>query len=178
MCGASICAASTGPASGDRFQHRLDARDGDGVILGVGASWKRRIRRSCIIAVAAGGLACRREPVRPPAERPAAAPAAAPEDDPPVPLNANTPARYPSALLRAGIEGTVVVRMYVDEHGALVRDSIRIAESSGYPALDSAALAAAQKLRFAPALHDGKPVPAPFLQPFQFRNPARTEITP
>ena len=81
-------------------------------------------------------------------------------------------------LLRAGIEGTVVVRMYVDEHGALVRDSIRIAESSGYPALDSAALAAAPKLRFAPALHDGKPAPAPFLQPFQFRNPARTEITP
>lgn len=178
MYGASICPAAAGPASGAQFRRRLDARDDDGVILGVGDSSTRRIRRTYIIAVAAGGLACGREPVRPPAERPPAAPVAAPEDDPPVPLNANTPARYPSALLRAGIEGTVVVRMYVNERGALVHDSIRIAESSGYPALDSAALAAAPQLRFAPALHDGKPVPAPFLQPFQFRNPARTEITP
>ena len=161
-----------------RFRRQLDAKDRDGVILGVRTSWKRPIRRTCIIALAASGLACGREPSRPAAERPSAAPAAAPEDDPPVPLNANTPASYPTALLRAGIEGTVVVRMYVDEHGALVRDSIRIAESSGYPALDSAALAAAPKLHFAPALHEGKPVPAPFLQPFQFRNPARTEITP
>ena len=156
----------------------MDAKGGDGVIFGVGISWKRRIRRTCIIAVAASGFACGRDAARPPAERPTAAPAAAPNDDPPVPLNANTPVSYPMALLRAGIEGTVVVRMYVDEHGKLVRDSIRIAESSGYPALDSAALAAAPKLRFAPALHEGKPVPAPFLQPFQFRNPARTEITP
>ena len=122
--------------------------------------------------------ACRR------AERaPRAAPAdsvapTAPDGDPPVALNANTPLVYPTALLRAGIEGTVVVRMYADAKGAIVRDSIRIAESSGYPALDSAALAAAPTLRFAPARHDGRAVPAPFLQPFQFRNPARTEITP
>ena len=68
--------------------------------------------------------------------------------------------------------------MYADVRGTLVRDSIRIAESSGYPALDSAALAAAPRLHFAPARHEGRPVAAPFLQPFQFRNPARTEITP
>ena len=161
-----------------RSRPQLDVKGDDGLILGVSTSSKRRIRRACIIAAAASGFACGREPARPSAERPTAAPAAAPNDDPPVPLNANTPASYPTALLRAGIEGTVVVRMYVDEHGAQVRDSIRIAESSGYPALDSAALAAAPKLHFAPALHEGKPVPAPFLQPFQFRNPARTEITP
>ena len=103
---------------------------------------------------------------------------AAPDDDPPVALYANTPLVYPTALLRAGIEGTVLVRMYVDEHGKPLTDSTRIAESSGYPALDSAALAAAPRLRFAPARHDGNPVATPFLQPFQFRNPARTEITP
>ena len=103
---------------------------------------------------------------------------AAPDDDPPVALYANTPLVYPTALLRAGIEGTVLVRMYVDEHGKPLTDSTRIAESSGYPALDSAALAAAPRLRFAPAQHDGNPVATPFLQPFQFRNPARTEVTP
>ena len=134
-----------------------------------------------LAAVAFGAVvlagACREAPAPPP-DRPAAATPAAPDDDPPVPLNANTPLVYPSALLRAGIEGTVVVRMYVDEHGKLLTDSIRIAESSGYPTLDSVALAAAPRLRFAPARHEGKPVATPFLQPFQFRNPARTEITP
>ena len=82
------------------------------------------------------------------------------------------------SLNSLSIEGTVVIRMYADEHGKLLTDSIRIAESSGYPTLDSAALAAAPRLRFAPARHEGKPVATPFLQPFQFRNPARTEITP
>lgn len=128
-----------------------------------------------VVALAA---ACRKPPAPPPPDRPAAATPAAPDDDPPVALNANTPLVYPTALLRAGIEGTVLIRMYADEHGKLLADSIRIAESSGYPALDSAALAAASKLLFAPARHAGKPVAAPFIQPFQFRNPARTEITP
>jgi periplasmic protein TonB len=140
------------------------------------------LARSAASGFALGAImlagACRKAAPPPPPERPAAATPAAPGDDPPVALNANTPLVYPTALLRAGIEGTVLVRMYADERGALVPDSIRIAESSGYPALDSAALAAAPKLHFAPARHAGKPVAAPFLQPFQFRNPARTEITP
>ena len=160
----------------------MDARDGDGLIFVVDtfADWYRT--RSGALALAtlgtlAGG-ACRKSPAPAPPDRPAAAPAAAQDDDPPVALNANTPLAYPTAVLRAGIEGTVIVRMYADEHGAVLRDSTRIAESSGYPALDSAAIAAAPKLRFAPARRDGKPVAGPFLQPFQFRNPARTEITP
>ncbi len=122
-------------------------------------------------------VACRREPPPPAAERPTA-PLVAPGDDPPVALDANTPAVYPAALLRAGIEGTVLVRLFVDATGRIEPDSIRIAESSGYPALDSAALAAAPKLHFAPALHQGAPVATPFLQPFHFRNPAHSEITP
>ena len=93
-----------------------------------------------VVALAA---ACRKPAAPPPPDRPAAATPAAPDDDPPVALNANTPLVYPTALLRAGIEGTVLIRMYADEHGKLLGDSIRIAESSGYPALDSAALAAA-----------------------------------
>lgn len=157
----------------------MDARDRDGVIFVVDTSGLWFCARSGAVALAVIAIAgaCRKAPA-PPAERPAAAAPAAPDDDPPVALNANTPLVYPTALLQAGIEGTVVIRMYADEHGKLLADSIRIAESSGYPSLDSAALAAAPRLRFAPARHDGKPVATPFLQPFQFRNPARTEVTP
>jgi TonB family protein len=130
------------------------------------------------VAILLGLAACgRRNPPPRAAARPSA-PLVAPGDDPPVAVNANTPLVYPPALLHAGIEGTVLVRLFVDEHGKIEPDSIRIAESSGYPALDSAALAAAPKLRYAPAMHEGTPVAAPFLQPFQFRNPARTEIAP
>jgi TonB family protein len=92
-------------------------------------------------------------------------------DEPPVALNPVSPVRYPEALLDQGIEGQVLLRLYVDSTGRLIPDSTRIAESSGYPALDSAALVAAPELRFSPALHQGRPVAAPFLQPVQFRSP-------
>ena len=58
---------------------------------------------------------------------------------PPVALNANSPVIYPEALASQGIEGTVLLRLYVDSLGRIVNDSTRVAESSGYPALDSAA---------------------------------------
>ena len=123
--------------------------------------------------------ACGPEPAARPAGRePADVPLVAPGDLPPVALDANSPVVYPPRLLRAGVEGTTIVRLFVDQQGSLVRDSTRIAESSGYPALDSAALAAAPRLHYAPAMRDGKPVAAPFLQPIQFRNPARPVETP
>jgi TonB family protein len=97
-------------------------------------------------------------------------PAAIPPEEPPVAINPVSPVRYPPALLAQGIEGRVLLRLYVDSVGRVVPDSTRIAESSGYPALDSAALAGSPELRFSPALHQGQPVAAPFLQPVQFRN--------
>jgi TonB family protein len=100
-----------------------------------------------------------------------AAPATATADQPPVAINPVSPMVYPSALLEQGIEGRVLLRLYADSMGAIVRDSSRIAESSGYPALDSAALSGAATLRFSPALRHGRPVGGPFLQPVQFRNP-------
>ena len=90
---------------------------------------------------------------------------------PPVATNANTPIAYPAALFAAGVEGTVVLRLFVDEAGNVLSDSTEIAEGSGYPALDSAALAGVPELRFAPALRDGVPVATVFLQPVQFRRP-------
>jgi TonB family protein len=97
-------------------------------------------------------------------------PPATPPEEPPVAINPVSPVRYPPALLAQGIEGRVLLRLYVDSAGQVVPDSIRVAESSGYPALDSAALAGAPELKFSPALHQGHPVAAPFLQPVQFRN--------
>jgi protein TonB len=101
--------------------------------------------------------------------RPASA--ANPADQPPVAINPVTPMLYPPALLEQGIEGRVLLRLYVDAQGRMIPDSTRIAESSGYPALDSAALTGARELRFSPALRNGRPVSAPFLQPVHFRHP-------
>jgi TonB family protein len=92
-------------------------------------------------------------------------------DQPPVAINPVTPMSYPPALLEQGIEGRVLLRLYVDAQGKLIPDSIRLAESSGYPALDSAALSGATALRFSPALRNGRAVAAPFLQPVHFRHP-------
>jgi protein TonB len=92
-------------------------------------------------------------------------------DQPPVAINPVTPMSYPPALLEQGIEGRVLLRLYVDVQGTLIPDSIRLAESSGYPALDSAALSGAKELRFSPALRNGRAVAAPFLQPVHFRHP-------
>ena len=57
-------------------------------------------------------------------------------------------------------------------------DSSLVAESSGYPALDSAALAGARNFRFSPALHRGRPVALSFLQPVLFRAPRPRGTTP
>jgi TonB family protein len=92
-------------------------------------------------------------------------------DQPPVAINPVTPMTYPPTLLEQGIEGRVLLRLYVDAQGKLIPDSTRLAESSGYPALDSAALTGARELRFSPALRNGRAVSAPFLQPVHFRHP-------
>jgi len=99
-------------------------------------------------------------------------------DDPPVLINRESPIEYPPALFARGIEGKVVLRLHADSTGRLAADSTRIAESSGYPALDSAALAAVGTFRFAPALRNGGPVAATFLQPVHFRHPQAGGVTP
>jgi protein TonB len=94
-----------------------------------------------------------------------------PADQPPVAVNPVSPVEYPAALREQGIEGRVLLRLYADSQGTLVAESTKVAESSGYPALDSAALAGAPNLRFSPALRNGRPVAGAFLQPIHFRNP-------
>jgi protein TonB len=58
---------------------------------------------------------------------------------------------YPPALRDAGIGGEVVVWFYIDETGG-VQDT-RVSRSSGYEALDAAALRVADRFRFTPALN-------------------------
>ena len=99
-------------------------------------------------------------------------------EDPPVMVNPQTPVEYPAALFARGIEGKVILRLYTDSSGTLAAESTRVAESSGYPALDSAALAAVPRFKFAPALKDGEPVAGAFLQPVHFRHPQAGGTTP
>ncbi len=110
-------------------------------------------------------------------DRDAPAPVSSAEE-PPVAINPVSPVRYPNALLDQGIEGQVLLRLYVDSAGRIVPDSTRIEESSGYPALDSAALVGSPELRFSPALHQGRPIAAPFIQPVQFRGPRARPRSP
>jgi len=98
-------------------------------------------------------------------------------DQPPVAINPVSPVEYPVPLQEQGIEGRVLLRLYADSLGALVPDSSRVSESSGYPALDSAAARGAAGLRFSPALRHGRPVAGLFLQPIHFRNP-RSQSAP
>jgi protein TonB len=91
--------------------------------------------------------------------------------EPPVLTNPEPPVRYPPELFAQRTEGTVVLRLFVDETGGIVADSTRVAEGSGHAALDSAAVAAVPAMRFSPARRDGAAVASAFLQPVHFRQP-------
>ncbi|HVH67354.1 MAG TPA: energy transducer TonB [Gemmatimonadales bacterium] len=93
------------------------------------------------------------------------------DQEPPVALNGDSPIQYPPRLYDQRVEGDVVLRLFVDSLGALRPESSRVAESSGYPVLDSAALSGARRLRFAPARRHGLPIATAFLQPIEFRHP-------
>ena len=119
--------------------------------------------------LAVGPPACRQAP---PAEQSGSgAPGVPPDQEPPVALNADSPIQYPPRLYDQKVEGDVMLRLFVDSVGRLLPESSRVAESSGYPALDSAALTGARKLRFAPARRHGLSIATAFLQPIEFRHP-------
>jgi TonB family protein len=93
------------------------------------------------------------------------------DQESPVALNGDVPIQYPPRLYDQHVEGDVVLRLFVDSAGRLVPESSKVAESSGFPALDSAALAGSRKLHFAPARRRGIPAATSFLQPIEFRHP-------
>ena len=89
---------------------------------------------------------------------------------------------YPPAAQRLEEEGTVRVRLRYDATGAVTE--ARVAQSSGSPRLDAAALAAGQKMRLKPGTRNGVPVGGTALVPFTFRladspdEPVGTRVVP
>lgn len=73
----------------------------------------------------------------------------------PVPIETPSP-RYPTRALRRGESGEVLLRIQVDARG--IPAQVDVASSSGSRDLDRAAVAAAQRWRFRPAMRDGAPV--------------------
>ena len=89
-----------------------------------------------------------------------------PYDDPPFPLKPIRP-RYPEIAQEAGIEGTVVVQVFVDEKGR-VKDTVIL---KGIPntGLDEAATDAIRKVRFRPAKQRERAVGVWISIPVNFR---------
>ena len=114
-------------------------------------------RRTTLVAVAAL-LAC-----SPPGPRPDEAPRAV--------AGGEVPIQYPPRLFDQGVEGDVMLRVFVDSTGRVRPESSHVAVSSGSPALDSAALQGVARLHYTPAQRGGVPVAATFLQPVEFRHP-------
>src|SRR5919197_701863 len=135
------------------------------------------VRSHLTLAVLLSVASCRGS--APPSDATASQAAPPPESEAPVALNPDVPIAYPPALFDQKVEGDVTLRLFVDSTGKLIPESTRVAEPSGYPALDSAALAGAGALRFAPAKRHRVPVATAFLQPVEFRQvgTTRTGVT-
>ena len=89
----------------------------------------------------------------------------------PVMLNKDLPFRYPPSLYARKVQANVTLRVFIDPEGQVVGESTHVAESSGFPSLDSAAVKGSNELRFIPAQTRGKGVPVSILFPVYFRHP-------
>jgi TonB family protein len=89
----------------------------------------------------------------------------------PVMLNKELPFRYPPALFAQKVQGNVTLRIYIDRTGQIVPESTHVAETSGFTALDSAAVKGSRELKFTPAKTQTQPVPVSILLPVFFRHP-------
>ncbi len=71
-------------------------------------------------------------------------------------LLSGSPPSYPMGSRRKREQGTVVLRLVVSEDGRVTQISVQ--RSSGFAALDDAALAAVRRWRWSPTVRDGRPV--------------------
>ena len=77
------------------------------------------------------------------------------------------PPPYPRAELQRGVQGTVILRIAVDEQGRVLQ--VEIEQGSGHRRLDRAAQQqVARHWRFKPALRDGQPVAGWVRVPIEF----------
>lgn len=86
-------------------------------------------------------------------------------------LNKDLPFRYPPALYAQKVQGNVTLRIFVDSAGQVVADSTHVAETSGFAALDSAAVKGSRELKFNAAKIRESPVAVSILFPVYFRHP-------
>lgn len=87
-------------------------------------------------------------------------------DTPPRPVS-KAPPQYPRSLLKKKQGGKVLVLVTVDENGAVANATVKI--SSGFPALDQAALNAAKRWKFKPGIKGGRKAVMTATIPFNFR---------
>jgi TonB family protein len=73
---------------------------------------------------------------------------------------------YPPLLREAGVGGTVVVWLFIDEGGTV--QEVRTASSSGHDALDQAALRVGESFEFSSAMNKDEPVPVWIQLPITF----------
>ena len=92
-------------------------------------------------------------------------------DEMPVMLNTELPFRYPPALYAQKVQGNVELRIFVDSTGVVRPESTQVQTSSGFGALDSAAVLGARELRFVPAKKEGVPMAVAVVFPVYFRHP-------
>jgi TonB family protein len=90
--------------------------------------------------------------------------------------NTELPFRYPTALYAQKVQGNVTLRIFIDSVGRVHPESTVVLETSGYPALDSAAVRGSQELRFEPASKKGVPISVPILFPVFFRHPEASPL--
>lgn len=76
------------------------------------------------------------------------------------------PREYPALSRRMGEEGTVTLRILVNEKGRV--ENVDIRKSSGTPRLDEAARLWALRVVFKPYTENGKPVPMYAILPVAF----------
>lgn len=117
------------------------------------------IRKLTYAGLALAVIGCRKTP---PPETPLT---------PAVPIAGQPEIPYPTELFNRRIQGEVMLYLVVDTTGGVIRDSTRIATSSGQAAFDAAALEAAQSLRFTPAHRGDTIVVAPIRVPIRFTLP-------
>ncbi len=101
----------------------------------------------------------------------AEAPPFIPHDTPPRLLNAEEVRgllhdAYPPALREEGVHGAVLLWLYVDDRGRVLRLQLR--RSSGQAAFDSVAQEVARRMRYRPALNRTIPVGVWVAQPIRF----------
>jgi TonB family protein len=94
----------------------------------------------------------------------------------PAMTNSQLPFTYPPALYAQRVQGNVTLRIFIDSLGVVRPESTSVAEASGYPALDSAAVTGSRDLRFRPAKFGGRAGAVSILFPVFFRHPQGTPL--